>query len=181
MEAHHRADDREASWLDDLVRSEMEGKSSGHQKEASEKFVAPELGDRNPFGESIIDKIAADSAEGAGSSMDDIEKRIDSATSIEELDKLEDELKGLQGDQSQDTGAGSGAEATNDPMAAEMGTAPQDSVSGSGVDQKLDAIEKKLDDDAKNTQEQMLVELKKLNESMGNDKMVDLNNTIDPS
>ena len=197
---HHRADDKDVPWLNELFNDEI----AGTNKEASarDEFVAPTLGDHNPFGSSILDKIAADEAtavpttpaappasnEATPTNDDDlaaIESQIDSATSIDELNALEEKLKKMN----DDGDLGGDAPESNDPMSAEMGTDP---VSGAplggapvpGTDElkkSIDDINKKLDDKAMATQETLLKEVKKLNEEMGNNKPVDLNNTIDQS
>lgn len=180
----HRADDNNVPWMDKLVEEEIKGVSK--QASVNEEFVATVLGDRNPFGNSIIDKIAADDAAAAATSapmsMDDIEKQIDSATSVEELDALEDQLKKLNegGDlgSSDPTAAPSTSEQAPDSGANPVAPAGTDLTSLQGDVAK---IKETLEDENKKTNEQLLLEVKKLNQSMGADKVVDLNNTIDQS
>lgn len=202
----HRADDNNVPWMDKLVEDEIKG--TDKKASVGEEFVATVLGDRNPFGGSVIDRIAADDAAAAAAppmSMDEIEKKIDSATSVEELDALEDQLKKMnEGGDDGVTDAGAPADAAPDASspapdasaptpdsgadddhapstdgAAPAATAGVDDIASLKGD--IGKIKETLDDKQHETNQELLQEIKKLNEAMGADKTVDLNNTIDQS
>lgn len=196
----HRADDNNVPWMDKLVEDEIKGVDK--KASVGEEFVATVLGDRNPFGSSVLDRIAADDAAAAAPmSMDEIEKKIDSATSVEELDALEDQLKNMN-DGGGDTGVAdtssapdaSASDASAPAADSDSGDAPAPAADGSvpaappaGGDDiaslkgDIGKIKETLDDKQHETNQELLQEIKKLNEAMGADKTVDLNNTIDQS
>jgi hypothetical protein len=125
----------------------------------------------------------------------DIEKRIDEAKTPEELDKLEQELKQLESsskdegsDEGEDGGDKKGAEKVDTgnkekPAAGDDENYDEDSEEGDSDPESLvkdvKDIKKQLSTGQEKTQEKLLSEIEQLNDQMGLNKIVDLNNTVE--
>jgi hypothetical protein len=124
----------------------------------------------------------------------DIEKRIDEAKTPEELDKLEQELKELESNASKDEGSdedqGGEKKGTEKADTADTGDKPagkddeeydEDSEESDPESLVKDVkdIKKQLSTGQEKTQEKLLSEIEQLNDQMGLNKIVDLNNTVE--
>lgn len=152
------------SWLDELITAES--------KEISKQ----------------ADEASEDSSD-KPMTLEEIEKAIDEAKTPEELDKLEEQLNKLDdaSAQKQDQQSSENDSSDDEESDSSEGSSVDDSNSDDDSSSKSDGdlvnevagLKKEIKDEKDDIQKKLLEQITKLNDSMGANKVVDLNRTID--